>query len=381
MKRIIAIVLSVVMLLGLAACGNKEAAAEPAAETSSEAAAEGTVDRSDILIGLAMPTHSDESWIRHSTFTQDYLKELGYTNFDEQFAEDVVATQVNQIENMITKGADVLIVASIDGSALTDVLAKAAKQGIKIIAYDRLIMNTENVDCYVTFDNTKVGIAEAEYVVEKLGLEDGKGPFNIELFGGSPDDNNSYYFYDGAIQVLQPYIDNGQLVVKSNQFGIEQCGCAAWDGAVAQARMDNLLTAYYSDGSRVDAIISPYDGLSIGILSSLQNAGYGTDDRPLPIITGQDAEVASIQSIIAGGQTQTVWKDFRSTAQKCAEMVDALVMGTEVPINDTETYDNGVKVVPSYLCEVQSIDKENYMLLFDSGFYNKDESPWNEIIK
>lgn len=381
MKKNILVILSVIMLLGLSACGNKEETVKPASGESSETSAEGEIDKSDILIGIAMPTHSDESWIRHSTFTQDYLKELGYTNFDEQFAEDVVATQVNQIENMITKGADVLVVASIDGSALTDVLEKAAKQGIKIIAYDRLIMNTENVDCYVTFDNKKVGIAEAEYVVDKLGLEEGNGPFNIELFGGSPDDNNSFYFYDGALEVLQPYIDNGQLVVKSEQFGIEQCGIAGWDGAIAQARMDNLLTAYYSDGSRVDAIISPYDGLSIGILSSLQNAGYGTAERPLPIITGQDAEVASIQSIIAGGQTQTVWKDFRSTAKKCAEMVDALVMGTEIPINDTETYDNGVKVVPAYLCEVKSIDENNYMELFESGFYNKDESPWNEIIK
>lgn len=386
MKRIIAILLSMVMLFGLAACGSKaeeapavEAGAEEAGEEATEEA--GEVNKDDILIGLAMPTHSDESWIRHSTFTQDYLKELGYTNFDEQFAEDVVATQVNQIENMITKGADVLIVASIDGSSLTDVLAKAAKQGIKIIAYDRLIMNTEHVDCYVTFDNFMVGVTEAEYIVEKLDLANGAGPFNIELFGGSADDNNSYFFYDGAMSILQEYIDNGQLVVKSGQFGMETVGIQGWDGALAQSRMDNLLTAYYSDGSRVDAVLAPYDGLSIGIISSLKNAGYGTEDRPLPIVTGQDAEVASIQSIIAGEQTQTVWKDFRETAKTCAAMVDALVCGTEVPINDTETYDNGVKVVPSYLCNVTNIDAENYMELFESGFYNKDESPWNEIIE
>jgi len=363
MKKLIALLLALVIVVGLAACG-----------------AGGKKD-DEVLIGIAMPTHSDESWIRHSNFTQDFLKELGYTNFDEQFAEDVVATQVSQIENMITKGADVLIVAPIDGSALTDVLAKANKQGIKVIAYDRLIMNTEYVDAYVTFDNEKVGVAEAEYVVEKLGLAEGKGPFNVELFGGSADDNNSYFFYDGAIKVLQPYIDNGQIVVKSGQFGIEQCGIQGWDGAVAQARMDNLLTAYYSDGSRVDAVISPYDGLSIGILASLKNVGYGTAEKPLPIITGQDAEVASIISIINGEQTQTVWKDFREPAKQCAKMVDALLKGTEVPCNDTTTYDNGVKVVPAFLCEVTSVDIENYMELFESGFYDKTVEPWNEIIK
>ena len=362
MKKLIALLLAMVLVIGLVACG-----------------AGGKDD--EVLVGIAMPTHSDESWIRHSNFIQDYLKELGYTKFDEQFAEDVVATQVSQIENMITKGADVLIVAPIDGSALTDVLEKAHKQGVKVIAYDRLIMNTEYVDAYVTFDNEKVGVAEAEYIVEKLGLEEGNGPFNVELFGGSADDNNSYYFYNGAIKVLQPYIDNGQIVVKSGQFGIEQCGIAGWDGAVAQARMDNQLTAYYSDGSRVDALVVPYDGLSIGVLASLKNVGYGTADKPLPIITGQDAEVASIISIINGEQTQTVWKVFREPAKQCAQMVDALIKGTEVPCNDTTTYDNGVKVVPAYLCEVTSIDIENYMELFESGFYNKDEEPWSDIIK
>jgi putative multiple sugar transport system substrate-binding protein len=335
----------------------------------------------DIVIGIAMPTHSDESWLRHTTFIKENCEKLGYTKFDEQWSEDVVASQISQIENMITNGVKVLIVAAVDGSALTDVLQKAVAQGLKIIAYDRLIMNTPNVDCYITFDNFKVGVAEANYIEEKLDLKSKNGPFYIELFGGSPDDNNSYFFYDGALSILQPYIDSGKLIVKSGQFGIEKTACQNWDGAVAQARMDNLLVAYYADGTKLDAVLSPYDGLSIGIISSLKNAGYGTAARPLPIVTGQDAEVASVQSIINGEQTQTVWKDFRKPGEICAQMADALVKGTKVPINDTSTYNNGVKIIPSYLCDVQSVDITNYMDLFASGFYDKNAAPWNGIIK
>ena len=233
MKKALAILLVLATLLVFAGCAKQSGA--PAADGQT----------SDVLIGISMPTHSDESWLRHCEFTKDFLRELGYTKFDEQWAEDVPATQVNQIENMITKGAKVLVVASVDGGALTEVLAKAAKQGVKVIAYDRLLMNTPDVDCYVTFDNTKVGEAEAKYIIEKLGLDTGaEGPFNLEIFCGSPDDNNSYYFYDGAIALLQPYIDEGKIVVKSGQFGIEQCGIQNWDGAGAQTRLDNLITAY-----------------------------------------------------------------------------------------------------------------------------------------
>ena len=335
----------------------------------------------EILIGIAMPTHSDESWLRHTEYVRENCVRLGYTNFDEQWSEDVVSVQVSQIENMIMKGANVLIIAAVDGAALTDVLKKAADQGIKVIAYDRLIMNTPNVDCYITFDNFQVGVAEAQYIEDKLNLKSAGGPFYVELFGGSADDNNSYFFYDGAMSILQPYIDQGKVIVKSGQFGIEKTGIQNWDGAVAQARMDNLLVAYYADGTKLDAILSPYDGLSIGIISSLKNAGYGTAARPLPIVTGQDAEVASVQSIINGEQTQTVWKDFREPGRICADMVDALIRGTPIPINDTTTYDNGVKVVPSFLCDVVSVDITNYMDLFTSGFYDRYESPWDTIIK
>ena len=378
---VLLIAVGLVMSLGACAASAETVASESAAEDSEAVAVEEGTDVSDALIGFAMPTHSDESWLKHKTYMQQYLEEMGYTNFDEQWAEDVVADQVSQIENMITKGVEVLVVAAVDGSSLTDVLEKAAAQGTKVVAYDRLIMNTENVDAYVTGDNFRVGVEEASYIVEKLGLEDGEGPFNIEIFAGSMDDNNSFFFFDGAMSILQPYIDNGQLVVKSGQTEIEKCAIQQWDAAVAQSRMDNLLTAHYADGSRVDAILSPYDGLSIGIISSLKNVGYGTDDKPLPIVTGQDAEVASIISIINGEQTQTVWKDFRESAKGGAALVDALLKGEELPINDTETYDNGVKIIPTYLYPVTSVDITNYMDLFTSEFYKVEDDPWKDIIE
>ena len=385
MKKLFALLLVGGLVLSLAACAAPAAPAAPAAEEPAAdepaAAAEPAADPKDSLIGFAMPTHSDESWLKHKNYMQQYLEEMGYKNFIDQWAEDVVADQVSQIENMITSGVDVLVVAAVDGSSLSDVLAKAAAQGIKVVAYDRLIMNTPNIDAYVTGDNFGVGEKEATYIVEKLGLKDGKGPFNIELFAGSMDDNNSFFFFDGAMSVLQPFIDNGQLVVKSKQTAVEKVAIQQWDAAIAQARMDNLLTAHYADGSRVDAVLSPYDGLSIGIISSLKNVGYGTTDLPLPIVTGQDAEVASIISIINGEQTQTVWKDFRESAKGGAALVDALLNGTELPINDTETYNNGVKQIPTYLYPVKSIDATNYMELFDTGFYKKDEEPWPAYIK
>jgi len=383
MKKILALLIMVGILTSLVACGPAEsgAVAEDAAdETAADAgAAETLEDPYDALIGFAMPTHSDESWLKHKNYMQQYLEEMGYKNFDEQWAEDVVADQVSQIENMITKGVDVLVVAAVDGSSLTDVLEKAAEQNVKIVAYDRLIMNTPHVDAYVTGDNFRVGVEEANYIVEKLGVDEGKGPFNIEIFAGSMDDNNSFFFYDGAMSVLQPYIDDGSLVVKSGQTDVEKVAIQQWDAAIAQSRMDNLLTAYYADGTLVDAVLSPYDGLSIGIISSLKNVGYGTDDQPLPIVTGQDAEVATIISIVNGEQAQTVWKDFRESAKAGVAMIDAFLKGTEPPINDTETYDNGVKVVPSFLYPVKSIDASNYMELFDSEFYNKDDDMWSEI--
>src|SRR5690349_9625067 len=238
-----------------------------------------------------MPTKSSARWIDDGNNIVKILKERGY-NTDLQYAEDDIPNQLSQVENMVTKGAKVLVIAAIDGTTLSDALKQAKAAGITVIAYDRLIRDTPNVDYYATFDNFQVGVLQATSIVNKLGLKDGKGPFNIELFGGSPDDNNAFFFYDGAMSVLQPYIDKGKLVVRSKQMGMQKVGTLRWDGAVAQARMDNLLSAFYGK-DRVDAVLSPYDGLSIGIISSLKGVGYCSAGQPCPVVSGQDAEIPS----------------------------------------------------------------------------------------
>jgi putative multiple sugar transport system substrate-binding protein len=323
-------------------------------------------------VGIAMPTKASARWIDDGNNIVKQLEAAGYAT-DLQYGDDDIPNQLSQIENMVTKGAKVLVIASIDGTTLSDVLQKAHDAGIKVIAYDRLIRDSGNVDYYATFDNFQVGVLQAGSIVDGLGLKDGKGPFNIELFGGSPDDNNAFFFYDGAMSVLQPYIDSGKLVVKSGQTGMDKVGTLRWDPATAQARMDNLLSANYTD-AKVDAVLSPYDGLSIGIISSLKGVGYGTAAQPLPIVTGQDAEIPSVKSIIAGEQHSTIFKDTRELAKVTVAMVDAVMSGKEPEVNDTKTYDNGVKVVPSYLLKPVAADKSNVKdILVGAGYYTEDQ--------
>lgn len=321
-------------------------------------------------IGISMPTKSSARWIADGDNMVKVLQERGYKT-DLQYAEDDIPNQLSQIENMVTKGVKVLVVASIDGTTLSNVLQQAHDAGIKVIAYDRLIRDTPNVDYYTTFDNFQVGVLQAKSLVDALGLPDAKGPFNIELFGGSPDDNNAFFFYDGAMSVLQPYIDSGKLVVQSGQTGMDKVGTLRWDGATAQARMDNLLSAYYTD-KKVNAVLSPYDGISIGILSSLRGVGYGTKEQPFPFVSGQDAEVPSVKSILAGEQYSTVFKDTRELAKVTANMIDALATGKTPETNDTKTYNNGVKVVPAYLLKPVLVTKDNLKdVLLGSGYYTE----------
>ncbi len=336
------------------------------------AAAAPTMAQEKGTIGISMPTKSSARWIADGDNMVKILQERGYKT-DLQYAEDDIPNQLSQIENMITKGVKVLVVAAIDGTTLSGALQQAHDAGIKVIAYDRLIRDTPNVDYYTTFDNFQVGVLQAKSLVDALGLPEKKGPFNIELFGGSPDDNNAYFFYDGAMSVLQPYIDKGELVVQSGQMGMDKVGTLRWDGAAAQARMDNLLSAYYTD-KKVNAVLSPYDGISIGILSSLRGVGYGTKDQPFPYVSGQDAEVPSVKSIIAGEQYSTIFKDTRELAKVTANMIDALGTGKEPEVNDTKTYNNGVKVVPAYLLKPVLVTKENWKdVLVGSGYYKEDQ--------
>ena len=328
------------------------------------------------LIGVSMPTQSSTRWISDGESIKAIMEEQGF-EVDLQFAEDDIPTQVAQLEAMLTKGAKALIIAAIDGTQLTDVLQAAADAGVPVIAYDRLIRDSENVDYYATFDNFQVGVQQATSLLVGMGVyasedstsADGPnaaGPWNIELFAGSPDDNNATFFFNGAMSVLQPLIDSGVLVVGSGQTAFEQVAILRWDGAVAQDRMEDILVGTYAS-SKVQGVLSPYDGLSRGIIAALVDAGYTAED--LPTITGQDAEVLSVQSMIAGEQYSTIFKDTRELAAVASAMAIAILNGEEPEVNDTETYDNGVKVVPSYLLTPYIVTVDNYEeLLIDSGY-------------
>lgn len=353
MKKYLLLLLVVLLVFSLTGCFKKKA--------------------EENLIGVAMPTQSLQRWNQDGANMKAKLEEKGY-KVDLQYANNDVNTQIQQLENMITKKCKVLVIASIDGSALTEVLRKAAENNIKVIAYDRLIMNSEHVDYYATFDNFQVGVIQGKYIEEKLGLKENDGPFNIELFAGSPDDNNAYFFNGGAMSILQPYIDAGKLIVPSKQTEFTTIAIHGWDSADAQARMDNLITAHYAGGRKLDAVLSPNDSLAIGIITSLRNAGFGTPDKPFPIITGQDCDKPNVIAMIKGEQSMSIFKDTRTLAAQVVDMVEAIMKGEEAPVNDTETYHNGVKYVPSFLCEPVYADANNYKsLLIDSGYYTEAE--------
>jgi len=377
-KQLYAVAATGVMALSLAACGGSGAGDTT---TSADPGNTDTAAASDTLIGVSMPTETSERWIADGNAVKSGLEELGY-QVDLEYAGDDIPTQSNQIDSMILSGADVLIIAAIDGTALSGQLDAAAAAGIKVIAYDRLIVGSANVDFYVTFDNYNVGVQQATSLLVGLGIlnEDGTegtatGPFNVELFAGSLDDNNAFFFWDGAIDTLQPYLDAGTIVVKSGQTDIEQAATLRWLQETAQARMDNLLTSTYADGSKVDGVLSPYDGISRGIITSLQNGGYsGTVGNGFPAVTGQDAEIASVKLIADGVQFATIFKDTRKLADQSIVVAQAYLDGTEPEANDTTTYDNKVKVVPSFLLASDIVYADTITsLLVDSDYWTADE--------
>ncbi|MFC4587216.1 multiple monosaccharide ABC transporter substrate-binding protein [Sphaerisporangium corydalis] len=374
LTRLATVVSALALAASMTACGSSEKTSDAQASSAATAGTAGA------LVGVTMPTKSSERWIHDGDNVKASLEKLGY-KVDLQYAENDIPTQVNQIENQITKGAKLLVIASIDGTAITTQLQEAADKHIPVIAYDRLIRNSPNVDYYATFDNFKVGVQQATSLLVglKLKTEDGadgsaKGPFNVELFAGSPDDNNATFFFNGAMSVLKPLIDKGTLKVKSGQTDFKTVAILRWDPATAQKRMEDLLTKTYSGGAKVDGVLSPYDGLSIGILSALKSNGYGTSGQPYPIVTGQDAELASVKSIIAGEQYATIYKDTRELADVTVKMADTVLKGGKPEVNNTKDYDNGNKVVPSYLLDPVIVYKSNYeKVLIETGYYNQSQ--------
>ncbi|KMS69729.1 sugar ABC transporter substrate-binding protein [Streptomyces viridochromogenes] len=322
-------------------------------------------------VGVAMPTRSSERWLTDGRSVVEGLKAMGYKT-KLVYGDDDPKAQVSQIEKLIQQGVDALIIAAIDNRSLNDVLQQAADADIPVVSYDRLILGTKNVDYYVSFDNEMVGMIQARYIIDKLGLDDGKGPFNIELFAGSPDDNNTKYFFDGSMTHLQSFLDSRQLVVRSGETKLNQITTPRWDGPTAQRRMSDILTKWYRS-ERVDAVLSPYDGISRGVLSALKSGGYGSGVEPLPVITGQDAELESVKSIIAGEQSQTVYKDVRLLAEAAATMVDDLLKDRVPWVDDAVGYNNGVKAVPAVLLQPAGVDKTNYETLVEDGYFTAGE--------
>lgn len=320
-------------------------------------------------VGVAMPTKDLQRWNQDGTNMEAQLIDAGY-EVDLQYGSNDITTQVSQIENMINSGCELLVIASIDGDSLGTVLELAKEKEIPVIAYDRLIMNSDSISYYATFDNYMVGTRQGEYIKEQLDLDHAAGPFNIEVVTGDPGDNNARYFYGGAMDVIKPYIDEGKLVVKSGQIDFETVATANWATETSQSRMDAIISANYADGTNLDAVLCSNDSTALGIVNSLE-ANYTGE---WPVITGQDCDIANVKNMIAGKQSMSIFKDTRTLASKVVEMVDAVMKGGEAPVNDTETYDNGSGVVPSYLCEPVFADKDNYKeLLIDSGYYTEDQ--------
>jgi len=328
------------------------------------------------LIGITMPTVSLERWNNDGAGLKKQLEDMGYKTMLD-YADNKNEQQIQQLENQINSGAKVLVIASIDGKTLGPTLQKAADKGVKIIAYDRLILGTPNVDYYATFDNYKVGQLQGNYIKDNAKLDSATTPLNFEPFAGSPDDNNASLFFKGAWDVLKPFVDSGKLVINSETGkkaagNWQDIGILEWKSATAQSEMENRLNSFYTD-KKVQVVLSPNDSLALGIAQALETKGYVVG-KDWPILTGQDGDVANVKNILAGKQSMTVWKDTRELAKKVAAMVDEIVSGKTVTTNDTKTYDNGNKVVPSYLLDPQVVTKDDVQSkLVDSGFITADK--------
>ncbi|MBR2179854.1 MAG: sugar-binding protein [Selenomonadaceae bacterium] len=330
-------------------------------------------DRRSTKIGVAMPTQTRQRWNQDGANIERKLLERGYS-VELEFGNNEIDLQVSQIDKMIEDGCKVIIIGAVDANSLSEVLDKAKNNGIKIISYDRLIMNTDAIDYYATFDNLAVGTIQGEYIEDKLGLKVGRGPYNLEIIAGSLDDNNTIFFFEGAMEVLRPYIQSKQLVVQSRQVNLKQCAIPHWKEHIAKERMLNILNTYYID-KYLDVALCANDSVAIGVMGALEDKGYyDTDDEKVPIITGQDCDRKNMNMIINAEQTMSIFKDTRLLAEQVVKMVDAIVAGKEPETNDIGNYNNGVKFVPSFLVRPQFVDKDNYReVLIDSGYYNEAE--------
>ncbi len=347
MKKILSLVIALAMVAACCVCFGGSAKAEGK------------------LVGVSMPTQDLQRWNQDGANMEAQLKEAGY-EVELLYAANDIPTQVSQIETMIADGCQVLVIASIDGDSLGTVLAQAKEAGIPVIAYDRLIMNSDAVTYYATFDNWLVGVKQGEFIRDALKLDEAEGPFNIEFITGDPGDNNINFFFDGAMSVLTPYLESGKLVCPSGQTEKAVVATANWATDAAQARFETILSSYYADGTQLDAVLCSNDSTSLGV----QNALKANYTGAWPVLTGQDCDILSTISMLEGTQSMSVFKDTRTLAAQVVKMVTAILEGAEPEINDTETYDNGTGIIPSYLCEPVACTPDMIQeLLVDSGYY------------
>ena len=381
-KKLLSMLLGTAMVASLlTGCGSKPAetaapAADAATTTEAAPAADAAAPAADAAtpaaggkVGVAMPTKDLQRWNQDGSNMEASLKEAGY-EVDLQYASNDVQTQVSQVENMINGGCSALVVAAIDGESLGEAMQMAKDANIPVIAYDRLIMNSDAVSYYATFDNYMVGTKQGEYIKDTLDLDNAAGPFTLEITAGDPGDNNANYFYSGAMDVLNPYIESGKLVVTSGQTDFATVATALWATETAQSRMENILSSYYADGTKLDVCLCSNDSTALGVENALA-ANYTGD---YPIVTGQDCDIANVKNILAGKQSMSIFKDTRTLAAQVVKMVGQIMNNETVDVNDTKSYDNGTGVIPSFLCEPVFADGSNYKeLLIDSGYYTEDQ--------
>ena len=372
----LAFLLAAVMMFSMAACAKTtEQAQTPVQETESQAPAAAvepvSADGGAKKVGISMPTKSLQRWNQDGAYMEEMFKAAGYEVDLQYGGENEVPVQINQIENMIAGGCDVLVIAAIDGDSLTEVLADAKAKNIPVIAYDRLIMKTDAISYYATFDNWKVGTFQGKYVEEALKLASSAGPYYIEFFTGDPGDNNINFFFGGAMEVLQPYLDSGKLVCPSGQTEKLTVATEGWKTENAQSRMENIISSnnYGPTKSKLDAVMCSNDSTAQGVTNALSNAGYTAGN--FPVVTGQDCDIVSCKNMIAGTQSMSVFKDTRTLAAQVVKMVTQFLKGEKVDVNDTETYDNGTGVIPSFLCEPVSYTVDDIQKLIDSGYYSE----------
>ena len=361
MKKFLALALSTALVAGMMA--------PVAFADETEAAAADILPGNGQKIGISMPTKDLQRWNQDGENMQKMFEEAGY-EVDLQYASNDEATQLSQVENMISSGDEVLVIAAITGDALNTALSQAKESEIPVIAYDRLLLQSDAVSYYATFDNYKVGQVQGQYIIDTLDLENAEGPFNIEFTAGDPGDNNATFFFNGAMDLLKPYLDEGKLVCKSGQTEFTDVATKAWNTDTAQSRAENIIASNYADGSNIDAWLCSNDSTALGVEKALETNYTGE----YPIVTGQDCDIENTKNMIAGKQAMSVFKDTRTLAQQVVKMVGQILNDVDVDVNDTETYDNGVIVVPSFLCEPVFADANNYKeLLIDSGYYTEED--------